>query len=196
MSVVKSASTLSWLAASLCVLQCVAVFCSVLQHVAGMQRLSAMLQHCRQSHRCVATADNRQILCRDCLQHVATHYKSLQRTQSWLSATRCNTLQITATYSVVIVCNTLQHTTNHCNVLRRDCLHHCHDCLQHMVVIVCSASRLEYSLLHLECLLFQPIEFGCVLVQPLLWLSVADNNVIVCCRQYRQHCVVIVCNTS
>jgi len=72
-----------------CVLQCIAVCCSMLLYVPV----------CFSVLQCVA------VRCSAALLSLTTHCNTLQH-----SATRCNTQQHTATR-----CNTLQHTATHCN---------------------------------------------------------------------------------
>ena len=86
------------------VLQCVAVCCSVLQCVTmfysvlrSVSVCCGMLQHTRSTEPPLKEAVD-----------VATHCNTLQHT-----ATHCNKLQHTATH-----CNTLQHTATRCNKYR------------------------------------------------------------------------------
>ena len=109
-----------------CVMQCVAVCCSVLQCVAV----------CCSVLQCVAVCCSvLQVNLESCRMHsqpqdTATRCKTLHR-----HATHCDTLQHTATH-----CNTLQHIATHCNKL-----HHMH---LSGTGSVNSVSRIKHSTLH------------------------------------------------
>jgi len=105
----------SWIQcdALVCVVQCVAVWCIVLQCVLVCQSHYGMLQrvaaHCNTLQCGTYVMDpffNKST--KDTLQHTAAHCSTLQHT-----AAHCSTLQHTAAH-----CSTLQHTAAHCSTLQ------------------------------------------------------------------------------
>ena len=134
-----------------CAASCVAVCCTVLQCVAVSQRGIAVCVGLLQcvAMRCSATSHVDHHSDRNSLQHSATHQ---------LTATHCNSLHYTATHCTIRLmlralpcrgyfriathCSTLQHAATHCNTQLAVSLEWCCcvNSLKHSVVLQCVVS--------------------------------------------------------